>query len=542
MSGLDRRSFLALMAAGAAAGLAACGDTAQAPPTWDNPFRGVSTRAADGISLPSYHPPSPGARRDLEMDVAVFGGTPSGVAAALGAARLGASVVLVLEDDLVGGMMSGGLSATDVGFAQTIRGVADEVFSLIGTHYGTSGRRTYLFEPKVAERIMRAMLRQDGVVVLARQRIRELQREGTAITSVRFDSGSTVAAREWVDASYNGDLMAAAGARFTYGREGEDEYGETLAGVRYDSVERWGGSVDGLFGPPVVTTPEPPGSPSPVVQAFCFRLTVTDDPANRLPFAAPPNYDRADFAPVGEFVRSTGIDPLAFKVALPNRKYDLNSKGLLSVDLVGGSAEWPTSNLGTRKTLYDSHLAWQMGLLHYLSTDGDVPERIRANAASFGLARDEFVGTGGWTPSLYVRESRRLVGLHRLTQHDVQGRGRQREVVSRGNYPIDSHACRRVLVDGVVVNEGHVFENIEAPYSIPYGVMRPRADEVSNLLVTTCLSASHIAFGSVRTEPTLMMLGQAAGVAAATGALRGKQTAEVTFDEFSPLYFRQLSA
>jgi hypothetical protein len=494
---------------------------------------GGCARPGPGLPLlPAYLPRSGSARVDAVADVCVVGGTPSGVAAAVAAARLGSRVVLLSADDTVGGAMSGGLAASDVGYAQAIRGFAREVFQRIGAAYGSPAG--YEFEPHVAEATFLALLQESRVRVLRRQRVVAVHSDANhVIQGLDLDGGGTVQATSYVDATYEGDLMAHAGVSWTQGREASAQYGESLAGVQAPAPGGFAGDLTGLFGY-AASAPGELGSASTIGQAFTFRLTLTRDPANRLPVPQPPQYDAARFAPLADYMLKTGADPLVFQTPLPNGKFDLNSRGLLSTDFVGGQGGWATADAAGREAIFAKHVEWQMGLITFLQNDASLPSAVRTKYQGLGLCRDEFEATGGWSPTLYIREARRLVGRHVLTQADVQGRGSPADAVALGSYPIDSHACTRVTVDGVATTEGGIFEKLAGPYGIPFGALQPRPGEAANLLVSTCVSSSHVALSSVRVEPTLMMLGQAAGAASAVAVYRRAPVNDLAFDLLAP--------
>jgi hypothetical protein len=489
------------------------------------------------FAVPASPPP---AGAVVSADVVVYGATPSGIVAAVSAARLGASVVLVTPEAQVGGMMTSGLSHADVGRPALIGGLTRAVFEQIADDESRTGAPpTYgwSYEPHVAARVFERLLRDAHVVVylgMALDRTSAPDVEGGRIVELRMTNGTRLRGNVFIDASYEGDLMAAADVPFTVGRESEAAYGESLAGVHLNGTQvpasalAFGIDANGDPLPGVDPGPIQPGAADDLVQAATYRLCVTRIPTNRIPFSEPADYDPSAYALVGRAIQADrtagGVAPtLAEFVALerlPDGKFDLNSSGLYSTDLVGAAGDWASADDATRLAIAAQHRSWVSGLLWYLETDPAVPATLRRATAQLGLCADEFRSSGGWPPELYVREARRMVGSVILTQHDLQEHPTKADAIALGTYRIDAHYVRRILGGDDRVRGDGQLSGETVPYQIPYAAIVPPSGSVDNLLVSVTISASHVAWSSIRTEPTLMELGEAAGVAAGL-AVRG---------------------
>lgn len=487
------------------------------------------------------------------VDVAVYGATASGVMAAISAANAGASVVVLEPGSHFGGMVTSGLGLTDVARKDLVGGLTLDFHTRLGMHYDVrqSGRFvSWTHEPHVADQVLRAMLDEAGVKVLFGQRLDRtsgVTKVGGRIVEIRTQAGLTVRADAFVDSTYEGDLLAAAGVSYAVGREARSTYDESLAGVQ--PVPPPAAGAEGIAGRsadtgellPGVSSEllEPPGSADARIQPYNFRLCVTDVPANRVPFAAPGGYDPDDFALLSRAIqRGTNAlgdpPPIAslLKISpLPNGKADLNNFGLFSTDYVGGSYDWPEADEATRDRLWEEHRAYVAGLLFFLASDGGVPPALREQVARWGLCKDEFAGSGNWPPQLYVREARRLVGQAVLTQSDIQDAVQKPDSIGLGAYRVDSHVVRRVLDEsGLVRGEGLLNAPVK-PYQIPLRILLPQASEIENLVVSVAVSASHVAWTSVRMEPQLMTMGEAAGVVAAIAAERSLAVQDVPYGD-----------
>lgn len=477
-----------------------------------------------------------------DFDLVVYGGTAGGVATAVAGARHGLKTVLLEPGQHVGGMVSGGLSGTDVGKVEVIGGMALEFYWRAGRRYDLDRHLqqvAWMPEPKVAEAVYREMLAEAGVAVRYGHRLRErggVEKQGARVTAVMMENGARFTGRVFADCSYEGDLMAQAKVRYTFGREGVKDYGESLAGVLdYTRNHNFPGDIpardaQGRLLPEVSAEPRgEPGSGDKRIQAYNFRVIATNVPANRVPWPKPANYDPARYELLQRHLESIEkylgrplkfADVALFRV-IPNGKVDINNRGGFSSDYIGKNYAYPDGSYATRAKIWQEHVDYQQGLYYYLANDPKVPLSMREDTAKWGLAKDEFTDTAHWPNQLYVREARRMVGPFVATQRDLQTHRTKHDVIGMGSYNSDSHNVQRhISPEGFVLNEGNVEVPVE-PYQIPYRVLLPAPAEAENLLVPVCFSASHVAYSSLRMEPQYMILGHAAGVAAAL-AVRDK--------------------
>jgi len=497
--------------------------------------------------------PSPHAT--LRAEVVVYGGTSGGVAAAVQVARMGREVLLVSPDEKLGGLTTAGLGFTDVGRREVVGGLAREVYRRLGAHYrdesawrwqerrefvfrvqhggDDAGRRddgaVWVFEPSAAQAVIDALIAESGVRVVRARLDRAAGATRVAdrrIVGVTLTDGRRVEGSVFVDATYEGDLLAAAGVSYTVGREANERYGESLDGVQHaratkhqfpDGVDPYvtaGDPASGLL-PGLDVDALVDGAGDARVQAYCFRLCLTDHPENRAPFPKPVGYDERDYELLFRLLGTGYAGPWMTFSALPNRKTDTNNNGPFSSDAIGLSHEWPEASDERRNELFAAHLRYQQGLLWTLANHERVPEGVRAEVARWGLARDEFVESGNWPDRLYVREARRMVGAEVITELHCLGAKVCEWPVGMAAYTMDSHNVRRTVRVGVgVKNEGDVQVGGFEPYAIGYGAIVPQVTECRNLIVPVALSATHIAFGSIRMEPVFFVLGQSAGTAA----------------------------
>ena len=488
-------------------------------------------------------------------DVVVYGATPGGIAAAVAARREGKSAVIMEPLPLVGGMLSGGMGFSDSWLMRrdTLGGLFVEFRRRVERGYIDRGvrlpyqvaatdRHPWTSEPRVNQKVFEAMLREAGVEIRLNETLRRVERQvasdGAWIAAIHTQSGARLRGKVFIDASYEGDLLAAANVKYRIGREGRGEFGESLAGV--GAPRDAGRSISGLDenGKPMPlitgTGLSPAGTGDKKIQAYNFRVCVTADPSNRVPFAEPPHYEPSRYELFRRMYREFpdyGIigapawlteDGLPFTMLrLPGNKFDANdhvsmAPATLSLGLVGASWEYPEADFARRQQLWDDHRRYTEGLFHFLKADAAVPERVRARMRQLGYCRDEFVASGHFPPVLYVREGRRMIGEYFMTQADIEGRQEKPDPIGIGSFNVDSHAVQQVvLADGRLITEGGFSEpDTTGPYQIPYRSILPQAQESRNLLVPVALSASHVAFSSLRVEPTWMVLGQSAGIAA----------------------------
>jgi hypothetical protein len=506
------------------------------------------------------------AAEPTSVDVVVYGGTSGGVAAAIQAANMGKSVVLVEPGEHVGGLTSGGLGATDIGNKAAIGGLSRGFYERIGEHYAdedawkwqkpdafqssrqkTGEQAMWTFEPHVAEAVYREMLQEAEVPVVHGERLDlddGVTKEGNRIASIAMESGRTFRGKMFIDATYEGDLMAKAGVSYTVGREANATYGETLNGVQVghavhhqfiknvDPYVKPGDPDSGLL-PGIEPTPPPAdGTGDRRVQAYNLRMCTTDVPENQAEWVKPKDYDPAWYELLLRNCEAGDLRVPWNPVMMPNRKTDTNNNFAISTDFIGQNYEYPDGDYETRERIFQAHLSWQQGLTWTLANSDRVPESVQRQFQKWKPARDEFTKTGHWPHQLYVREARRMVTDYVMTQHDCQGRREAEDPVGLAAYTMDSHNIQRyVTKDGYVRNEGDVQVGGFSPYPISYRSIRPRKAECSNLLVPVCLGASHIAYGSIRMEPVFMVLGQSAATAACQAIDAGVAVQDIDYEK-----------
>lgn len=472
-----------------------------------------------------------------KFDVVVYSGTAGGVIAAVAAAREGLRVALLEPGAHLGGMVSGGLGQTDTGKKEVIGGYSLEFFERAGRHYGRDV--AWNLEPHLAEAVLLAMAREAKVQIFFGRRLRErngIRKKGAHISEIVSENGARFRAAVFIDSSYEGDLMAQAGVSYTWGREGTAQYGESLAGVRAHTpkhqflVRVSPYDASGKLLPEVSAGPKgEPGAADRKVQAYNFRLCLTDDVRNQVPLPKPERYDPQRWELLARLLqamqekngRPPRLDEVIYFGRLPNAKTDVNNNGAFSTDYLGGSWNYPQGRYAERAAIWKAHQEYTAGFFYFLAHDERVPESLRREIRRWGLAKDEFTDSGHWPRQLYIREARRMQGVYVMTQKDIQTDLIKDDSIGMGSYNSDSHNVQRIATaDGAVENEGDMQVPV-APYQIPYRLLLPRREQAANLLVPVCVSASHVAYSTLRMEPVYMIMGQAAGVAAAM-AVRGK--------------------
>lgn len=490
------------------------------------------------------------------FDVVVYGGTSAGVAAAVQVKQMGKSVVVVSPDMHLGGLTAGGLGWTDSGDKDAIGGISRQFYHRVWKHYEEDsawrwqdkaefggrnqsppgkdgdGSTKWVFEPSVAEKLFEDLVQENKIVV---HRDQWLDRgpggvvvEAGRIQAIRTLSGQVFRGKMFIDATYEGDLMAAAGVSYHVGREANSVYDEQWNGIQtgvlhhshffakpVDPYVVAGDPSSGLL--PQISSNDPgkKGDGDDRIQAYCFRMCLTNVPDNRIEFAKPDGYDRANYELLTR-VFASGWRQMFHKFdPLPNAKTDTNNHGPFSTDYIGMNYGYPEGSYAERQEIIRRHEVYQQGLMYFMANDPSVPADVRDQVSQWGLAADEFTDNGGWPHQIYVREARRMVGNYVMTEHDCLDRRPTPESVGMGSYTLDSHNVQRyVTPDGTVQNEGDIGVKTPRPYEIAYGAIIPRKDECENLLVPICVSSSHIAFGSIRMEPVFMILGQSAATAA----------------------------
>lgn len=516
-----------------------------------------------------------------KYDIVIYGGTSAGVAAAIQSSRMGKSVVLIEPTNRIGGLTTGGLGQTDIGNKQAIGGISREFYENIKKYYDDPGNwkwekksdymdggqtRTeegeasmWTFEPSAALSVYKTMMDKEKIKMVYNERLNRVsgvKKVNGKIESITMESGKTFKAKVFLDATYEGDLMAAAGVSYAVGRESNEEYGETLNGVQANSINRAltgfvsknafnhnfipgvdpyvvkGDPSSGLL-PNVNEKPGLEGEGDKKIQAYCFRMCLTDYPDNRIPFQKPSNYDEINYellfrnyearkGPIREMY-SYGNSLLPWiNSSMPNRKTDTNNKFGFSTDYIGRNYDYPEASYAEREKIIEDHRNYQMGLMWTLANHPRIPEEVRKEASRWGTTKDEFERADGWQQQLYIREARRMISDYVMTQHNCEGLKVAEDAIGMAAYGMDSHNVQRYVdANGFVQNEGNVEAHGFKPYPISYRSLVPKKEECKNLIVPVCVSSTHIAFGSIRMEPVFMVLGQTAATAAAL-AIDGK--------------------
>jgi hypothetical protein len=500
-----------------------------------------------------------------DYDVVIYGGTSGAITAAVQAKRMGKTVVVVSPDKHLGGLSSGGLGYTDTGNKAVIGGLSREFYHRVWAHYDQPGawrwqkkedygnkgqgtpaidgaqRTMWIFEPHVAEKAFEDFVRENGIEVVRDEwldRAKGVKKSGARIVSITTLSGKTYAGKMFIDATYEGDLMAAAGVSYHVGREAKSVYGEEWNGIQVgvlhhrhhfgavkQPISAYKVPGDKSSGVLPRISPEPPGvygEGDQRVQAYCYRLCLTELPKNRVPFTQPPNYDPGQYELILRVFAAGWRETFQKFDAIPNLKTDVNNHGPFSSDNIGYSYDYPEASYERRREILREHENYQRGLLYFIANDPRVPADVREAMARWGLAKDEFKDNGNWPHQIYVREARRMLGLFVMTENELLKKRPTPDSVGMGSYTIDSHNVQRYITpEGNVQNEGDIGVPTKGPYEIAYGSLLPKRGQADNLLVPVCVSSSHIAFGSIRMEPVFMILGQSAATAAAL-AIDGK--------------------
>jgi len=494
------------------------------------------------MNHPTYYQPEVSKREGqrLSCDLCIYGATSAGIIAAVEARRRGLSVVLLAAGDHLGGLTTGGLGFTDFGDKRIVGGLSREFYRRVGAHYGVE--EEWKFEPSVALGVFETMLREVSVEPIKRQYLASVSIEAGRICSVQMESGLQVDASFFVDATYEGDLLAISGVPYTVGREANAQYGELLNGVQVREhhqftsfVSPWRREGDPSSGLLPGISPEPlasQGTADRRIQAYNFRMCLTRG-KERIPFPRPDGYDPQNFELLARFLRTGWRETFLKFDPIRGGKTDTNNHGAFSTDYIGGNHDYPEAGYQRREEIFQDHVRHVQGLFWFYCHDEKVPAILRREMSRWGLAPDEFGSTGHWPPQLYIREARRMVGDEVVTELDCRGFRTTSESIGCGAYGMDSHNCQRVVVDGRVLNEGDVQYWVN-PYPIPYRSVIPPTGSVDNLFVPVCISASHIAYGSVRMEPVFMSMAQSCAIAAAL-CLREKTTArQLSYKKLKP--------
>ena len=505
-------------------------------------------------------------------DLVIYGGTAAAVTAAVQAKQMGKTVIIVSPDTHLGGLSSGGLGFTDTGDKSVIGGLAREFYHRVYEHYqkpetwqwekreqfGNKGQGTvaldgenrtmWIFEPHLAERVFEELIAEYKIPVVRNEWIQRgngrktgVKKSGARIVSFKTLSGKSYAGRMFIDATYEGDLMAAAGVSYHVGRESKDQYGEQWNGVQtgllhhkhyFDPVSEkispyWipGDPASGVL-PRISTAPLGEyGAADKKVQAYCFRMCLTDHEANRVPFPKPAGYDAKQYELLLRVFQAGWRGTFNKFDRIPNRKTDTNNHGPFSTDNIGYNYDYPEASYERRRAIIKEHKQYQKGWLWFIANDPLMPKDVQAEFSKWGLARDEFKDNGNWPHQIYVREARRMIGAYVMTENELLKKRATPDSVGMGSYGMDSHNIQRYIIgsgkDAYVQNEGDIGVSTNGPYQIAYGSLVPKKGQADNLFVPVAVSSSHIAYGSIRMEPVFMILGQSAATAAVL-ALDGK--------------------
>ncbi|MBX2816988.1 MAG: FAD-dependent oxidoreductase [Saprospiraceae bacterium] len=510
----------------------------------------------------------------MTADVVVYGGNSAAVIAAVRAAELGHSVIMVSPDRHLGGLTSGGLGWTDTGNKAVIGGLAREFYHRIfqkyqddgnwawqtKEQYGNRGQGTraidgeqrtmWIFEPHIAEEVYEDMIAEHDIKIMREEyldRSQALTLDGRKIKQFTTLSGKVISGSIYIDATYEGDLMALAGVDYHVGRESNEVYGENWNGVQKfvfqhrhffkEPVDPYvvpGDPTSGLLPKISADPPGENGTGDERIQAYCFRMCLSDHPDNQVPFSMPEGYNRDDYALMGRVFASGWTELFDKFDPMPNRKTDTNNHGPFSTDNIGMNYDYPEATYERRRAIIEEHEDYQKGLMYFLATDKSVPTDLQKEFNRWGLAKDEFLDNEHWPHQIYVREARRMIGEYVMTEHDVLAKRPVPKSIGMGSYAMDSHNTQRFVTDeGLVQNEGDIGVRPDAPYSISYGAITPKKAQCANLLVPVCVSSSHIAFGSIRMEPVFMILGESAATAAHLAIENNRDVQDVDYDLLS---------
>ena len=519
--------------------------------------------------------PMPQAPARPEFDVVIYGATSAGVIAAVQARRLGKTAVIVGPDFHLGGLSSGGLGFTDTGNKAVIGGLSRDFYQRVWRYYdrpeswkwqkreeyGNKGQGTpaidgaqrtmWIFEPHVAERVFEDLVSEYQLRVDRNQwldRSKGVVKTGGRIVSIAMVSGMVYTGRMFIDATYEGDLMAAAGVDYKVGRESQAEFGEKWNGVQTGVLHHRHhfGVLSKPVSPYVVpgdptsgtlprissASPGEYGQADKKVQAYCYRYCVTDHPENRIAFPKPDGYDPSQYELLLRIYETGWRETFDKFDPIPNRKTDSNNHGPMSSDNIGLSYDYPEASYERRREILKEHETYQKGWLYFIANDPRVPKDVQERMQSWGLAKDEFTDNGGWPHQIYVREARRMVGAFVMTENELMKRRPTPDSIGMGSYTIDSHNVQRYITpEGYVQNEGDIGVPLPGPYEIAYGALVPKAGQADNLIVPVCVSSTHIAFGSIRMEPVFMVLAHSAATAAAIAIDRGVSVQDVPYAE-----------
>lgn len=480
---------------------------------------------------------------DPVYDICVYGATSGGIMAAYTAKMMGRSVVLIEPGKHLGGLSTGGLGFTDIGNKYAVTGLALDFYRRVGQQYGKF--ESWIFEPHVASAVFAYYINKAKIPVLREHRLIAVQKEQGAIQSITVEQAALPAnpslrirAKMFIDCSYEGDLMAKAGVSYVIGREANSVYKEVFNGVQVHRGNQFPDGVDpykipndpssGLLWGVSNAALRPIGTGDKKIQAYNFRICLTNDPANRIPITRPARYDSTRYElllrTIAKIPNVTVRNVMKFD-GMPNRKTDINNNGGFSTDMIGMNWDYPEGDYAAREKIRQQHEDYNKGLLYFIGHDPRVSASMRTFMLDWGYPKDEYTDNDHWSPQMYIREARRMVGQYVMTQANCQAKETVTDGIAMAAYGMDSHNIERLVINGMAKNEGDVQIGVPGPYPISYRSITPRAQECTNLLVPVCISASHIAYGSIRMEPVFMVLSQSAA-AAAIIALKDRKTVQ----------------
>ena len=461
------------------------------------------------------------------FDVVVYGGTPGGITASIAASREGARVVLLEPTGHVGGMSTNGLNRDESEHMhrdETFGGLANRFFDEAASRSGANTKRKpRVWHSRVAEQVFVEMLAEAGVMVRYEQRVDSVSKSGATIDTLRATDGTVYGGAVFIDASYEGDLLAAAGVSYSTGRESREKYGESLAGVNFadEPIEVSPFDEAGRLLPGVMQGPMPEaGDKSEHPTPYNIRMNLTTRSERRVEITEPANYDPNQHELLARCIEAgmfKTVGQIIGRYGMPGGKVELNNRqqAIVSLSMPGEQTAWAEASYDERDAIYQRYINYTHGMLWFLKTDPRVPQSMRDDMARYALCEDEWADNGHWPWQLYVREGRRMLGRYVLTQNDVDEKQKKEDVIHLASHFIDSHHTARYAVDEKsFINEGRIWQAGKI-YDVPYRAITPIQSECDNLLVPVCVSASHVAFCSIRVEASWMMLGEAAGVAAA---------------------------
>ncbi|RCS47765.1 FAD-dependent oxidoreductase [Bremerella cremea] len=499
-----------------------------------------------------------------EYDLVIYGGTSAAVTAAIQAKKMGKSVIVVSPDKHLGGLTSGGLGWTDSGNKGAIGGISLDFYQRVKKHYDQPSAwrqqkpeqysryrkdddAMWVFEPHVAEQVFEELVDEFEIPVVREElldRKNGVKKADGKIVSITTLSGKSYSGKIFMDTTYEGDLLAAAGISYHVGREANDVYEETLNGVQTARARSHqfdfpvsayvveGDPSSGLLARISNDPPGEDGTGDDKIQAYCFRMCLTTAKDNQVAFPKPEGYDPNEYALLARYLQGGWKGVFNKFDPAPNAKTDTNNHGGFSTDNIGMNYDYPEASYERRQEIIKEHELYQKGWLYFIANDPSVPKDIQDRMNMWGLAKDEFVDNGNWPHQIYVREARRMIGPVVMCEPMLRALKPTPKSIGLGSYNMDSHNVQRYVDEkGYVRNEGDIQVSPGGAYPISYDSVTPKKEECTNLLVPVCVSSSHIAYGSIRMEPVFMVLGQSAATAASMAIDKNIPVQDVDYTE-----------